>query len=172
MLSQPGRTARLRRLFTHRRDAAAGIYGTIVATSIVVGLSETNELRPAQALEVMLGSQVVLWLAHVYAGYLAGKADADAPGIGAGALVELALYEWPMLRACVPALFAIGLWWLGAMSESGAYWLALALGVGELAALGFVFGRRVGQGVLRATATATLDGCLGALIVLVKVVVD
>ena len=167
--SRPGPASSVRRLFTQRRDAAAGIYGTIVATSIVAGLSETNELRPSQAVEVLLGSQIVLWLSHVYARYLARKADPDAAGLDAATIVGIALYEWPMLRACLPALVAVGLWWLGALSAGGAYWLALVLGVGELAALGFTFGRRVGQSVLLAAGTAVLDGSLGVLIVLVKV---
>jgi hypothetical protein len=74
-----------------------------------------------------------------------------------------------MLRACLPAVVAVVLWWVGVLSGAGAYWLALGLGVGELAVLGFVFGRRLGQSPLHAAVTATVDGGLGALIVLVKV---
>jgi len=153
---------------TKQHDTAAGIYGTILATSIVVGLSETNDPSPPRALEFLLVSQIVFWLAHVYARYVAGKAEASAPG--ADDLVAIAIYEWPIVRACAPAVLAIVLWWLGALSENGAYWLALTLGIGELAVLGFAFGRRTGQGVLRATATATLDAGLGAVLVLVKVI--
>jgi hypothetical protein len=157
----------LRRLFTKRRDTAAAIYGTILATSIVAGLSETHDLTPAQALEILVAGQVVLWFGHVYAGYLARKADKNSSEVDR--LVSVAIYEWPMLRACVPAALAIVLWWLGALSENGAYWLALAAGIGELTALGFAFGRRLGQSVRLATTTALVDGSLGALLVLAKV---
>ena len=150
-----------------RRHAAAGIYGTIVATSIVAGLSETDRLTPAEALEILLVSQAVFWFGHVYAGYLAGKADHSVSGFTD--LVSVAVYEWPMLRACLPAVLAVGAWWVGALSEDTAYWLALAAGIGELAALGYAFGRRVGQSMPAAVATAAVDGGLGALLVVAKV---
>ncbi len=150
-----------------KRDAASGIYGTIVATSIVAGLSETHDLAPAQALEILLVSQVVFWLGHVYAGYLARKAERATPGLSS--LVSVAVYEWPMLRACLPAVLSVSLWWMGAMSENTAYWVALALGIGGLAGLGYTFGRRVGLSTPAALVTAAVDGGLGAMLVVAKV---
>jgi len=166
----PKQLSRARSLFNKRRDTAAGIYGTIVATSIIAGLSDTHDLTPAQAIEILLIAQAVLWFGHVYASYLARKAEQSAPLIWR--FVTVAVYEWPMLRACAPAALAIGLWWIGAMSENAAYWLGLGLGIGELVALGFLFGRRIGQSIVRATATAAVDGGLGALLVLAKVLAD
>jgi len=161
-------TLHLRRLFTARRDTVSGIYGTIVATSIVAGLSESHDLSPSQAMEIVVVSQTVLWLGHVYAQSLALKAESNDSG--AGKLIATALYEWPILRAAVPAALAIALWWLGAVSEDRAYWLAIGLGIGELVLLGFRFGRRLGQSAARAAGTAVVDGAFGALIVLAKVV--
>lgn len=153
-----------------RRDSTAGIYGTIVATAIVAGLSDTHSLTPPEALEILLVGQAVLWWGHVYARYLARKAEQSSPVVER--FVAVAIYEWPMLRSCVPAALAIGLWWSGALSEDAAYWLALALGIGSLAALGFVFGRRIGQGALLATATAAVDAGLGTLLVVAKVLAE
>lgn len=161
-------TTHLRRLLTGRRDAVSGIYGTIVATSIVAGLSESHDLSPAQAMEIVVVSQAVLWLGHAYAQALARKAESNDSA--AGRLVTTALYEWPVLRAAVPAAFAIALWWLGVMSEGHAYWLAIGLGIGELVVLGFRFGRRLGQSAVRAAGTAAVDGVFGALIVVAKVI--
>ncbi len=158
----------LRQLFTARRDAVSGIYGTIVATSIVAGLSESHDLSPSQAMEIVVVSQAVLWLGHAYAQSLAQKAESKDSG--SGRLITTALYEWPVLRAAVPAEFAIALWWLGVLSEDRAYWLAIGLGIGELAMLGFRFGRRLGQSATRAAGTAVVDGAFGALIVLAKVI--
>jgi hypothetical protein len=74
-----------------------------------------------------------------------------------------------MLRACLPAVLAVAAWWVGALSEAAAYWLALALGIGELAALVYAFGRRVGQSIQASVATAAVDGGLGTLLVVAKV---
>jgi hypothetical protein len=159
---------RVRRLFTARRDAVSGIYGTIVATSIVAGLSESHDLSPAQAMEIVVVSQAVLWLGHAYAQWLSQKVESNDSG--ARRLILTALYEWPVLRAAVPAAFAIALWWFGLVSEARAYWLAIGLGIGELAMLGFRFGRRLGQSAARAAGTAAVDAAFGALIVLAKVI--
>ena|SRR5579872_1963516 len=157
----------IQRFFARRRNAAAGIYGTVVATSIIAGLSEAHDLRPRQALEILLVGQVVLWIAHVYAGYLAHKVEHVGPIVDS--LRAVAVDDWPMLRACLPAAAALLLWWLGVLSENASYWLALGLGLGELAALGFAYGRRLGQSVWVATATGAVDGGLGALLVVAKV---
>ena len=56
------------------RDTAGGIYGTIVATSVVVGLSKDPALTPGPALVVLIVTTTVFMLAKVYALALAERA--------------------------------------------------------------------------------------------------
>ena len=52
------------------RNLAGAIYGTILATSVVAGLSEGGTVDKGPAALVVITSSLVFWLAHVYAGVL------------------------------------------------------------------------------------------------------
>ena len=114
------------------RDTAGGIYGTVVATSVVVGLSKDPQLTPGQALLILTVTTTVFMLAKVYALSLSERATLGTLSSW-GRAAELARYEWPMLRAAAPAALAIVLWWAGACGRSTGLWLAVGLGVAELA---------------------------------------
>ena len=152
------------------RDTAGGIYGTIVATSVVVGLSKDPALTPGQALLILVVTTTVFMLAKVYALSLSERATLGTLSSWSRA-AELVRYEWPMLRAAAPAAIAIVLWWAGACGRSTGLWLAVGLGVGELALLGIVYGLNEGQNAWRALRMGAIDASLGLALVAVKALV-
>ena len=152
------------------RDTAGGIYGTVVATSVVVGLSKNPQLTPGQALLILTVTTTVFMLAKVYALSLSERATLGTLSSW-GRAAELVRYEWPMLRAAAPAALAIVLWWAGACGRSTGLWLAVGLGVAELALLGIVYGLNEGLGSWRALRMGALDASLGLALVAVKALV-
>ena len=56
------------------RDTAGGSYGTVVATSVVVGLSKNPQLTPGQALLILTVTTTVFVLAKAYALSLSERA--------------------------------------------------------------------------------------------------
>lgn len=152
------------------RDTAGGIYGTVVATSVVVGLSKDKELTPGQALLILTVTTTVFMLAKVYSLSLSERTALGTLSSW-GRAVEMVRYEWPMLRAAVPAAFAIVLWWAGLCGRSTGLWLAVGLGVAELALLGIVYGLNEGQGPWRALRLGAFDASLGLALVAVKALV-
>ena len=54
-------------------NLAGAIYGTILATAVVVGLDGKSTVSPARAFWILLATGVFFWAAHVYAFLLADR---------------------------------------------------------------------------------------------------
>ena len=133
-------------------------------------MSKDPQLTPGQALLILTVTTTVFMLAKVYALSLSEWATLRTLSSW-GRAVELVHYEWPMLRAAAPAALAIVLWWAGACGRSTGLWLAVGLGVAELALLGIVDALNEGLGSWRALRMGALDASLGLALVAVKAVV-
>jgi hypothetical protein len=149
---------------------AGAIYGTIVATAVIAGLSEDPDVSSWDMVAGTLGTTIVFWIAHVYARILGERAHRGArPTFEQVRLVSRT--EWPMVESGVliaapSVLAALGLW----SRDFGAE-LAVALGVAILFGIGLLFGRREGVGWPGALLAATVNGLLGAVIVVLKTLV-
>ena len=91
-------------------DSAAGVYGTLLTLSVLVGLSFKRSGPGVMALTVAL-SAVVFWSAHVHAGLVARWVGAEARPDRA-TVAEVMAREAPMLESAVPSmvLLALALW--------------------------------------------------------------
>jgi len=160
-----GRAARL------SGEAYAGaIYGTIVATAVIAGLSEDDEVSSTDMVLGTLGTTIVFWVAHVYARILGERAQRRTRPTSEQ-VRAVARTEWPMVESgaliAAPALLAA----LGVWSRDFGANLAVALGVAILFGIGILFARREGVGWLGALLAGTINGLLGALIVVLKTLV-
>ena len=133
-------------------------------------MSKDPQLTPGQALLILTVTKTVFMLAKVYALSLSERATLRTLSSW-GHAVELVRNEWPMLRAAAPAALAIVLWWAGACGRSTGLWLAVGLGVAELALLGIVDALNEGLGSWRALRMGAFDASLGLALVAVKAVV-
>jgi len=143
---------------------AAGIYGLIVAASVisVVG-SEMRTLPLAVAMVVTL---VVYWLAEEYAG-LIEHASAGHPPTWAhiGAALKA---KWPLVSASyVPLVTLLGARLLGATPATSAY-IALIVIVVLLMAYGWRASASAGMRGLPKFGMTFLAGFLGVLMILLK----
>lgn len=152
---------------TDTREVARTIYGTILVTALVAGLSEDDTIDAWQILVSVMATTLVFWAAHVYAEVLSKQIVAGR----SSSLREIGRAlggEWPMVQSGTPAFAALAAAALGLYSTETGVTLAIGLGVGSLFAYGLVLGRRERATRLQTFAGATLNGAFGLVIVALK----
>jgi hypothetical protein len=151
-------------------SATGAIYGTILVTALVAGLSEDPDYSDEDILISVVATAIVFWLAHVYAHVLGDRLEG-----GTHRLRELvrtaAGAESPLVYAAVLPCAALVLGLAGAWSRNTSVTIAVWLGVASLAAYGFRFGRRLGHGIPTSTLSAVANAFAGVVIVILKIVI-
>jgi hypothetical protein len=148
-------------------NLAGAVYGTIVATAVVLGLGKTSA-SPARALWILVGSGVFFWAAHVYSELLAHRLHAHRPMTRAE-VARVMRREWPLFQATFPLAVPLALGALGLIDGGAARDLAVFVGVATLAVWGGVIARREGCGGAGVVAAATANAAVGLSLVALKV---
>ena len=151
------------------RNMQAAVYGTILTLSLVAVSSEYQD-QPLRVAASVLATQFIFYIAHVYAGQLGIRLETGHP-VSRAQLRGVAREEWPLLAAGGPPCLALLAGGLALVSDDLAVNLALGIGVTTLVLYGVRLGRaehRTWPGVVM---TATVNGALGLLIVVLKVLV-
>lgn len=145
---------------------AAGIYGTIVAASVLAAGANQSTLGIIVLVVVTL---VVYWLAEQYAHALAHSLAGQRPDRG---VVIAGLREGaPMIQASyVPVLVLTGCWLLG-LGTNASVNIALTVCVGILFALGWRGGVRRGLLLRGRLVSAATAGSFGVAVVVLKLIV-
>jgi hypothetical protein len=155
----------------HRLSGA--VYGTILATAVVVAVAGHPDQLPAQhstTLLLVLVTSLVFWLAHVYAEAVGARLVAGHE-LGWPNILRIARGEWPMLQSSIPILIPLALASLGVVSEETGSWLAVLVGVGALFTYGWLIGRRENLGTGRSLMHALTTGSFGLVVLALKVFV-
>ena len=150
-------------------DSAAGVYGTLLTLSVLVGLSLKRSGPGVMAITVAV-SVVIFWIAHVHAGLVALWVRAETRP-GRRAAIEVMAREAPMVESAVPAIVFLALASLGVLSTSAAVWTALVYGNVALAVWGALIARRAGLGLVGIVVVSGVNLGLGGLIVLLKLLI-
>lgn len=146
---------------------ARTIYGTILITALVAGLSENDDIDAWQILVSVTATATVFWIAHVYAEVLSQRLAAGRSL--SWAEIRRALDdEAPMLMAGIPAGLALALAALGFYTTDTGVTLAIGFGVAALFAYGVVLGRREHASRMQTFLGACLNGAFGLVIVALK----
>lgn len=150
-------------------DLSGSVYGTILASSIVVALG----YRDGNAL-VMIGAlmvtELVFAFSHAWSALLAtGAARGGFPS--ASDLWAAFRHEWPVLQATWPAVTALLLAALGVYSTDTGVDVALVANAAILFLWGLALARLQGLPPLLAFAAGLLTGLLGVALVVLKVLV-
>jgi hypothetical protein len=153
----------------HGRDYAAAIYGSIVATALIAALEEAHVSSRDVTLSV-LATMVVFWVAHTWAA-VAGERIHMRHRLSWHRVRVLATEEWPMVEAGFGPLAALGLGWVGLLDDGTAAKIAVAIGVVQLFAWGFVLGHRVYHNWSGAVLAGLGNGVLGLVLVLLEMAV-
>ncbi len=122
-----------------------GIYGVVLVTALIaVGWEEETDL---EVLLFVLGTVVVFWLAHLYAGVVAHRATAEGRASSVwGSIATTAHHSVGMLVAMLLPAAILLLAVVGLVEEYTAYFIALGSGVVTLGAIGFLNAVRNGSG--------------------------
>ena len=152
------------------RNLAGAIYGTILATSVVAGLSEGGQVDRGPAALVVLSTSIVFWIAHVYAGVLGQHLGRDG-GLAWSRVRSVARHERPILGSGIPPAAVLGLGTIGLFERDTAYAIAIGVGVASLVFWGVAYAHEQGYGRGGMLIAGLLNGLLGVLIVGLKVLV-
>ena len=145
-----------------------GVYGVVLVAALIA-IGEENE-TDLDVLLFVVGTVVVFWLAHLYAGVVA------ANGTTAGAALPLwtkirraAAHTGGLLLAVVPPTLILWLGVFGILDESVAYTASLLSGVVVLGIIGYLNAARTRRPLwMRIIATLT-TAMLGVLVILLDI---
>lgn len=145
-----------------------GVYGVILVAGMIVA-SASHGAVALQVFGQVVGTVIVFWAAHVYAGTVAHHGFEDGRVIGIRESLRLALRRsWGLL---ISALIPSSILLLGvaqAVPDDAAAWLALWTCVAVLAVLGYVaFARRRAVWYIRLLGSLATAG-FGILMILLK----
>jgi hypothetical protein len=156
----------------HRHGAArlAGlVYGTIVALAVIIAVPPTPDLW--RALGLVVGTNLALWLAHVYAHVLAESITAGRRATGAD-VRHMAQREIAVVLAVVLPSAALLLGAVGVLAEHTAVWCAFGLGVATLVGQGLAYARLERLGRLGTAIAVGINVGVALVLVVLKVLVS
>jgi hypothetical protein len=152
-------------------NLAGTIYGTVIATAIVAGLTEDDSLGEWEIVAWLLATMVAFWMAHAYANLLAGMSSGGRLPSRRQARTALA-HEWAIVQAAAPMTVFLVLGALHVFSSKTAETLAVGSGLAALAGWGWLLARRGDMSLARSLAIALASAALGAVVVGVKLAVE
>lgn len=152
-----------------RENLSASVYGTILVSSVIVGLAGTD--LTAGVMMAALGvTALVFALAHAWSRALARSAD-DRAALSARHVLDGIRHEWPMVEAVTPALLALVPAVLGVYTERTALWIAIIANTVLLFAWGAILRHRAAGSPLEFIAAGLTTAALGLALVALKVLI-
>lgn len=154
------------------RDSISGtVYGTVIVMATIAAGAKGGLLGPGELLGAMVGTVLVLWVAHVYAH---GLEESIRVGhrLQWHEFVRVAHREWSIALAAVPPGIFLLLGIVGVFEESTAIWLALIAGLVVLAAQGVRYAMLERLTPLASVFSVALNLALGLAIVLLKAIIS
>jgi hypothetical protein len=152
-------------------NLAGAIYGTVIATALVAGLSEDKDLAPGEIAISVSATMLAFWIAHAYANLLAGDTSGGRLPSWREARRAMA-HEWTLVEAAAPAIVFLMLGEFGVLSVTTAKDLAVWIGLVTLAGYGWGLARKGGMGLGRRVAVSLASAALGAIVIAVKLAVE
>ncbi|MFJ8111532.1 hypothetical protein [Streptomyces sp. NPDC096132] len=150
-------------------DYTGGVYGSMLAVSVVVGAGSLGSYPRAELILLLLLTGVVFWIAHVHA-QLFGERLAQRRW-GPAVVLEVCREEWPIVSAAVPPALAVAVSPLFGLDLQGTLWFALAVAVAGQVGWSAAAARRAGAAWHLVALTASVNLLLGLLIIAFKLVV-
>jgi hypothetical protein len=161
----PGQSSGLWRLLP-RQNLAASVYGTILVSSVIVGLAGTS-LAAGEMMAAVAVTAFVFVLAHAWATSLARSGE-DRRAMSAGHLLDGLRHEWPMVEAVAPTLLALALAAFGAYSVKTGLWIAIIANTALLFVWGAILRHQAGGTPAQFLAAGLTTAMLGLVLVALK----
>jgi len=169
-VSLPRRHARRPLVLRTTEGATEGIYGLILAMSVIAVSAEHDRSDAGRVGAAVLVTALVFWLAHVYA-HLLGFGVSEERRLTRAAFARGLRDHWSLVAVVVPLVLILVLGAIGVLPDQASIVAATIGGIVELAAAGGYAAIRRGAGPLETAVSATIAAALGLLIVLLKALV-
>jgi hypothetical protein len=121
---------------TERReyDFGSAVYGSILVAALVGAMFEESADARSMTLS-LLGSIVILWIAHVWSAVI-GERVAEGRMFQSAEIRSIAVREWPLVEAGLVPGVLLAIAWIGWCSRDAGAVLALVAAVVQLVAWG------------------------------------
>ncbi|MFB6849579.1 hypothetical protein ACFCXS_32630 [Streptomyces sp. NPDC056373] len=149
-------------------DYTGGVYGSMLAASVVAGAGTPGSFPRAELVVLLLLTGVAFWIAHVHAQLFGARLAQQVPN--RGLVLHVCRDEWPIVKAAVPPAAAVAVSPLLGLDVRGALWLALCVAVVGQIGWSVAAARRAGASPRLMAVTASVNLLLGLLIVAFKIV--
>src|SRR5215207_7064267 len=150
-------------------NLAATVYGTVLVSSVIVGLGDAD-YAAGWTMAAVAVTALVFALAHAWSTALAHSADLGRP-MGLESFLHGIRHEWPMVEAVAPALVALVLAAVGVYSVETGLWAAMAANTAFLFVWGAAVRQRAGGTPPQIIVAGLATAMLGLIVVALKVVV-
>ncbi|WP_405794266.1 hypothetical protein [Streptomyces longwoodensis] len=143
------------------------IYASLTVLAVLIGLVEGRHVDHTGAVLAVAVTALGLWSATLVAD-LQARPVAHGRRLDRDDIRHVLFTSSPLLSVAVGPIVLVGLSAAGVLELRTALWVAIGTEVAALAAWGYLGGRRIGSGPLRATVTAALNTLIGLVVVAVK----
>jgi hypothetical protein len=152
-----------------RQNLAATLYGTVLVSSVIVGLDEA-EYSAGGMMAAVTVTAVVFASAHGWSRAVGRSADLQRR-MGFEALRDGIRQEWPMVEAVGPTLVALALAAAGVYSANTGLWVAIVVNVILLFAWGAGLRQRADGTPVQVVVAGLQTSMLGLVLVALKALV-
>ncbi|MCX5556040.1 MULTISPECIES: hypothetical protein [unclassified Streptomyces] len=150
-----------------RADYTGGVYGSMLAASVVVGAGALGSFPRLELVLLLLLTGVAFWVAHVHAQLFGARLAEHS--LNRRVVFEVCRDEWPIVNAAVPPALAVAVSPLLGLDVAGALWLALSVAVAGQVGWSAAAARRAGASWRLVAVTASVNLLLGLLIISFKI---
>jgi hypothetical protein len=147
-----------------------GIYGLILATSVIAVSREYESSNAGLIGVTVLVTGIVFWLAHVYARVLARSMESRRM-LNRSEIREVLRHDWPLDEVTAPLVLILALGAAGILPDKVAILVATLAALAELATAGAYAARMGGAPVRGTILSAAIAVALGGGVILLKVLV-
>ncbi|MET7567563.1 hypothetical protein ABZT04_03540 [Streptomyces sp. NPDC005492] len=151
-----------------RADYTGGVYGSMLAASVVIGAGSLGSFPRTELVVLLLLTGVVFWIAHVHAHLFGARLAQRA--LDRRVVLDVCRDEWPIVNAAVPPAAAVAVSPLLSLDVRGTLWLALCVAVAGQVGWSVAAARSAGASRRLVAATASVNLVLGLLIISFKIV--
>lgn len=150
-----------------RADYTGGVYGSMLAASVVVGAGSLGSFPRAEVVLLLLLTGVVFWIGHVHAQLFGARLAQQA--LDRRVVWNVCWEEWPIVKAAIPPAAAVLAGPLFGLDVRGSLWLALCVAVAGQVGWSVAAARRAGASPRLMAVTASVNLLLGLLIISFKI---
>jgi hypothetical protein len=147
-----------------------GIYGLILATSVIAVSREYDSTDAGTIAVAVLGTGIVFWLAHVYSRVLSRSIDRRRM-LSRDEMREALRHDWPLVEVTLPLVAVLTLGGVGVLPDRAAILIATLAALVELGSAGAYAARRSGASTRGTILSTVVALALGSAVILLKALV-